>query len=405
MLRSYAVWDGRDSFEKELKLLAEKHPDPSRRNLYGAMFEMIIEADEQLLNFLVPFLLTLSERKMSTSHFLNLFVHTHVGEYLFLVHHFKLDDTELRPKEASGKSYEDFSIEDWKTVLHLLLETCTLVDRGGERISPVVEASQELRERSTQTFQISRYYGPYLFLNIIGLTSELRIADVGCSLGIALKMMASGLNIPVKHSPEILKPNKMSSLSYNAAYAFDIAEILDPQTIDWILACCAYPQESRTAYPQLLSEYRQFQPSPDDAVTYFTGEEGDMMQLNKVGNSALNVIIVNTTLYQLHPTEVEHFIQIASETLEPGGWLIISDFVHIEDNSLVFADTWFKSNGEQAKRTYRTLVAQKLESGQLGPWQELYQFNNARCNQIFAGEDYRALVESHINVQEAQSIN
>lgn len=387
MARVYSAWAERANFESELSTLSAGHPDQSRKNLYTAIHELVTAADEQVLNFLVPFLLDLQNRQMSIPHFLNLLSHTHAAEYVFLIYKYKLNNGELG-NGMLGTNYADFTVEDWRRAIQLLVHTETTIEHEDAIVSPAVEASLELQERSTQTFQISRYHGPMIFLESVGMTDNLNIADVGCSLGIALNMMRNGLRVSSNIDDSIELERNNLRLTYDRAFAYDIETILEPESVNWILACCAYPGESRTTYPKLLEEYVRFKPRPDDGVTYVTGQAGDMMNLSNQGENFLDVVITNTTLYQLTSEKVKEFLEVATKTLRTGGWIIISDFVHIENGELVFADSWFGANGEAAARTYRTVVATRLESGELGPWNEIFQYPNARCSSIHPGDDY-----------------
>jgi hypothetical protein len=212
------------------------------------------------------------------------------------------------------------------------------------------------------------------------------------------------VKIPVEFASVTEHSDTELKLTYDKAYAYDIEDILDQQTIQWIFACCAYPKESETTYLRLLQDYLRLQPHPDDGIIYRTGAEGDMFNLHKLGPDALDVIIINTTLYQLPQESVDEFLSIAAKTLAKDGWIIVSDFVHIEDNKLGFGDSWFMSNGEKASKTYRTVAAQKSSEGDgLGEWKEIFQFENARCSSAYIGSDYLTVIaESKIELQPEQ---
>lgn len=394
------AWHWWPKFYSVLTQLSQHHPDNSRRSMYLAFLLFVdcflngeknnprIELDdaEKLLSFLWPNMMRIKNGEQ-ISHFLNLFSHTHFCEYTFLLDNCVLDEhgnivksysLSSTRKNSSFKTYDNFTQSEWVQVFHQHLKSEPILS----------ETYKELSSKVTQTFVLSRYYAAYTILQKHFGTRPIRVADIGCSLGIALPIMSEEPKVLGKPDGDVHFNHGYHPLTIEQGYLVDKEMILDQKSIEWIFACMFYPNENEKL-KEVADLYSKFHPKKDiEKFSVLDGKNGDARNLDTyVRLNTLDAVIINTTLYQLSNEERSELLAAVHKCLKPEGIVIISDFAvkspADHSSTFNFNPTWF----EKDEHTYRTFIMTRTSDHFSDP-QEVFTFPNARCRHLALGQDY-----------------
>lgn len=237
-----------------------------------------------------------------------------------------------------------------------------------------------LRHRSTTTTIYQRYAGPHAILARILNGNAVTVTDLGCGGNYGLRGIESREPFkPIEDQTPEQQVVKFLSQSINllSGLAVDKEEPDAEEIRRWRLACSFYPQE--------LDEIESLQAFEERIIGSSRVKfiQGDLLEPDFSPQQQSKALILSTILYQLSRQNQIRLLERAKDWVEQDGILIVQDFAEKNPENpthLDFSESWF---GREF--SYRTFVASEKTA-----WifQEVLQWNNGRCTQVRAGQDF-----------------
>jgi hypothetical protein len=289
---------------------------------------------------------------------------------------------------------------------HLIQRVVTDKDRFGTFLD-------DLKNRNVQSNKFQRYVAVEGALHILKsydrLPDKPAILDIGCSQNHGNTVLAS--NIPfygVRPATgedaaisDFINDNLHVRLAKGRCDGVDIAP-LDDDSSEWALFNSLYLDELQK--PGLVEDYQMVDNTHPDNVHFvqadFSAEHIETNPPAGLLTNSYDVATIVTMLYQLNETEQERVVLNALSYLKDDGLLIVQDFYE-EQISADQTQIEYKIIKDWENRTgvYRTLLFDKANPGR--GFQELFVWQNARCEQVSMGSGLMGTIESLLMASEA----
>lgn len=259
----------------------------------------------------------------------------------------------------------------WKSELDSIFETQSELLR------------ELLLSKDTTTTIYQRYAGSKMLLNAIFPNKPLAVADLGCGGNYGLPGLIKNRTFEkiIDHTnnqqASQLLEKKTNIIS---ALAIDKENPYKNEAKQWRFSCSFYPHEFQKKTEMIMSEL-------EESETIFTRidltkAENDPASMG-ISLNSFDAVIMSTFLYQLKESQIDIVMNFAKKIINNEGIIIIQDFAEKSESNpekVNLITNWFS-----IPYPYRTFITGSLTGGLV---KEVLLWNNGRCKEVSAGEDF-----------------
>jgi hypothetical protein len=320
------------------------HPDPVIRHFYKATAN-ILEGEDN--NLYVGLINDVHKKRPDMDE-------THLVNIWFRAIQFVL-------RERAEKEYLNYSDSDWERYLKT----------GGAK--DVEKVKELMLTNNTATHVLERYFSLATLMRLLGAKNqmtELKIVDVGCSLGLGLKACFANRFLCqsplVDNTPGNQVVNALDlAIPKSSAIGVDIKK----PSLEWVKAC-NYPSRYDTD-GQKLENAAAILKEIDVPILEMDvlGSEFPKKIIEKYGKQ--NIFHSSMAMYELSNEEQKKALLNIDKCLNVGGFFVEFTFINPKD--------WFEG--------IHTTVMVKGRSGLSEPL-EWHVWDNSRCTRVGTGKDY-----------------